>query len=95
MAKGELAFDAAEAQAAADAIAAGAAEIPAVFEAKETDPASETLPVVWQQFGDFAGKAEALEAAARAASISGKADLPGALRAIGGTCRDCHEAYRE
>ena len=97
MAKGTLAFDMAQARAAAAAIAAEAAEIPVLFKAQEDDPKSEALPAIWANFADFTAKADALEAKATAAagSIASIDDVRAALGAIGGECRSCHTAYRE
>lgn len=97
MAKGERAFDAATARAAASEIARLAAETPALFKAEETDATSEALPAIWDRFDDFTEKSRALEKAARAmsAGLETKADLREGLGRIGAACKACHESYRK
>lgn len=97
MAKGQVAFDAGQAKEAAAAVAQEAARIPSLFEAQETDPKSEALPVIWSEFDRFTAIADDLEAAATAAAgaLNGPEDLGPALKAIGGQCSACHKAYRE
>ncbi|MBE3638755.1 c-type cytochrome [Mangrovicoccus algicola] len=97
MAKGSAAFDAAAAQEAAAAVAAEAAAIPALFEDPAQDPASESRPVIWEQYDDFTAKAADLERAASGAAsqITAAADLGPAMGAIGATCKACHSTYRE
>lgn len=97
MAKGEAPFDGTAARAAAAAIAAQSAEIPARFEAPETDPKSEALPVIWDEFDRFTQLAQDLgtTAAKAAETIQQRADLAPALADIGGACRACHRDYRK
>ena len=96
MAKGEAAFDADEARAAA-AIAAHAASVPTLFMAEEHDPKSEALPAIWQDFDTFGQRSEALTLAAAeaAGTIETEADLKPALARIGGTCKSCHQDFRK
>lgn len=94
MAKGATDFDAAAAQAALDTVAAKAAEVPALFEAQETDPESEAKPEIWTNWDDFVSKAQAMQAAAEGASIGSAADIGPAMGALGGTCKACHSDYR-
>lgn len=97
MAKGQVAFDAGQAQAAAKAVAQEAARIPSLFEAQETDPKSEALPVIWAEFDRFTAIAADLEMAATTAAgaLTGPEDLGPALQAIGSQCSACHKVYRE
>ena len=97
MAKGERAFDPLAARDAAQMIATTAMDVPGLFEAPEADPKSEALPAIWEDFGDFVAKTQDMAAAAQAAStsIETMADLQLALSSIGGTCKACHELYRE
>lgn len=97
MAKGEAAFDADEARAAAAAIAAHAASVPTLFMAEEHDPKSEALPAIWQDFDTFGQRSEALTLAAAeaAGTIETEADLKPALARIGGTCKSCHQDFRK
>ena len=67
MAKGEVEFDAAAAQAAFANIADKAAAVPALFETQSnTDPESEAKDAIWGNWDDFVSKASALQAAAEA-----------------------------
>ena len=97
MAKGEAAFDADQARAAAAAIAAHAASVPTLFMAEEHDPKSEALPAIWQDFDTFGQRSEALALAAAeaAGTIETEADLKPALARIGGTCKSCHQDFRK
>lgn len=101
MAKGEAAFDPDLVEAVLSDIEAEAVRIPARFESAATDPKSEALPVIWDDFEDFTRRSEALAevAAGVAAEVGGeitsRADLGPVMRALGSACRDCHEVYRE
>lgn len=97
MAKGQSAFDAGAAQAAAARIARHAAETPALFDPRETDPKSEAKPEIWADFADFTAKAEALEtvAADLSTSIATPDDLVPAVQRLGQACKACHSLYRE
>jgi len=94
MAKGEMAFDAAKADAAKEALIRHSAEIPAAFEAEEMDPKSEARPEIWENWEDFVGKAEALGAAAGELDTSDQAWMGPGMGKIGGACKACHEDYR-
>ncbi|MEO1306935.1 MAG: cytochrome c, partial [Pseudomonadota bacterium] len=74
MAKGETTFDAAQARAAVASIAEHAGAVPGLFEAPETDPKSEALPVIWEKFGDFTGKALDLQVIHGWPQITGSSD---------------------
>lgn len=96
MAKGQRGFDAKEAQTAAAAIGADAAQIPDMFRNAETDPKSEALPAIWENYTDFTQKAMALQSAAEAATNIGDAAMLGAaLSEIGAACKACHKDYRK
>ncbi len=94
MAKGQVAFDAGAAQAAVDAIAAQAAQVPDLFREPVTDPKSEALPSIWESYGDFTLKAEALQVAANA-QISAERDLAPTVAALGAACKACHSHYKD
>ncbi|MEV8465540.1 cytochrome c [Fluviibacterium sp. DFM31] len=96
MTKGEMAFDAEEAQAAAANIAETAAEVPALFEAEEMSEKSRALPAIWQNYEDFSNKADALRVAAETAAtqIDAHDDLGPAVSNIGGACTACHKVNR-
>lgn len=97
MTKGDLTFDAATARAAADRIATEAARTVTLFTPRETDPKSEALPLIWDQFDDFTDKSDALQAVAEAlsASLETEEQLRAGFGRIGAACKACHEVYRE
>lgn len=94
MASGKAAFDAGKAAAAKTALAAAAAEIPAKFEPKETDPVSEAKAEIWDDWDDFASDAKALEAAATKIDVASVETLKAGMGAVGGACKDCHGEFR-
>ena len=95
MAKGSISFDAAQAKSAADSLAASAAAIPAAFEVEATDPASESLPVIWTDFAGFSDKAMALQTAAEAVDTSSLDGVRAGMQAVGRSCGGCHKTYRK
>lgn len=95
MAKGEVAYDAAAAQAAQAAIIAAAATIPTNFMTQGAqDPASEAKPDIWANWDDFVVKATALSVAATALDVSSMETIGAGLGAVGGACKACHTANR-
>ena len=94
MAKGAIAFDAAKAEEAKAALIAAAADVPAKFEAQETDPESEALPAIWENWDDFVAKADAMKAAAEAMDTASLDGLRAGIGGIGQTCGACHKSYR-
>lgn len=97
MAKGQIAFDAATAQAAARAISTHSAESVALFTPQETDPKSEARAAIWTDFDDFSAKATDLEtlAAGLAETITTVDDVKAAMRPLGASCKACHSLYRD
>ena len=65
MAKGAMPFDADAARAALLNISREASQIPALFETAATDPKSEALPVIWDEFDSFTSRASELESLTR------------------------------
>lgn len=94
MAGGEMAYDAAAAEAAKAALVATSGNIAVVFEPNTTDAASEAKPDVWTNWDDFAAKAKVLNAAAMALDVSSAESIGAGMGAIGGACKDCHTTYR-
>jgi cytochrome c556 len=101
MARGQVPFDAAVAERNARRMAALAPMIPELFAAMDTrefDVETEALPVIWEDPEGFAEKAAALEAEANTfadvAAGGDQAATLGGLRALGGTCGNCHDSYR-
>lgn len=95
MAKGEVAFDTAQIAEARAVFATVGRETPEKFRDPATDPKSEALPVIWEQFDDFTAKAAAMTQAAEAFEPTSLAELQAMLPGVGGTCRDCHRTYRQ
>jgi cytochrome c556 len=101
MARGNMDYDAATAQAAADNLVA-VSQIAQSFNWPEGSDnmsidATRALPAIWDNLDDVVAKWEAFgtEAAALAAVAGTGAEALGpALGAVGGTCQACHEAYR-
>ncbi len=94
MAGGEMAFDAAAAEAAKATLIAASAEIAAKFEVNAADPGSEAKPDVWTNWDDFVLKGKALNDAATALDASTVEGIQAGMGAIGGACKACHTAYR-
>lgn len=94
MAGGDVAFDAAAAEAAKAVLVDGAAKIPAVFEMTSTDPASEAKAEVWTNWDDYLAKAKGFGDAAAALDASKLEGVQAGMGAIGGACKDCHTTYR-
>jgi cytochrome c556 len=94
MVQGKVAFDETRAETAQAALAEAAARIPALFEARETDPKSEALPVIWDEWSDFVAKAEGMETAARDLRTGSAQTLRESFADLGQSCRACHEDYR-
>ncbi|OWU86263.1 hypothetical protein ATO6_05355 [Oceanicola sp. 22II-s10i] len=94
MAQGKMAFDADAAAEARRALAEDASEIPAAFEQRATDPATEAAPAIWEDFADFTAKAKLLEDAATKLGTGSLDDLKAGIGEIGQACSGCHKLYR-
>jgi cytochrome c556 len=82
-------------------IDAAARELPTWFPAgsgQEADPKSEALPVIWTDASGFATKAKTLETAAgqlnAVAQAGDTAGVPAAFKAVGASCKGCHDTYK-
>ena len=95
MAKGSASFDAAQAAAAKATLIEVAANIPVLFETEASDPVSEALPAIWENFDDFASKADAMKVAAEALDASSADGISAGIRALGRSCGGCHRTYRK
>lgn len=89
---------------AASEISEGAARIPAVFPQgsvnQETNAESEALPIIWERWDDFQGKAknmgELASALAKAADGGDKQATTAAFGNLGKNgCTGCHDTYRK
>ncbi|MEL6806331.1 MAG: cytochrome c [Pseudomonadota bacterium] len=101
MAKGDVPYDAALATAAAENLLAAASmsRIALYLEGSEQGavPGSRAKAEIWSDPAGYEEKALALETAAAAMVTAAGTDLDalrGQMQALGGTCGDCHKAYR-
>lgn len=95
MARGEVAFDAAEGARRMETIAATGAQVPGLFEAAESDPKSEAAPAIWTSLPEFAQRATTMiEAARTGAGAEDLSALQEALGALGQMCRSCQGSFR-
>jgi cytochrome c556 len=88
----------AEASAAADILIKNFTNLSALFPEGSMVGDTKALPVIWENKADFDGIfAKDLESAKamKAAAEAGDADAYGAaMKAIGGSCGECHQKYR-
>ncbi|MCC5860433.1 MAG: cytochrome c [Gammaproteobacteria bacterium] len=102
MARGDIEYDAATAQASADNIAAIASlqqdRLWPAGSDSESVSGTRALPEIWEDTDDVMAKFEELRQAALAmqeAAGSGLDGVRGQLRTLGAACSSCHDAYRE
>lgn len=101
MAKGQVPYDSAAAQTAADNLVLlsrvnSAAMWPAGSDS-DSHAGTRALPALWQNFPDVAAKGMALAKAAEGMAAVAGSDLDalrGAIGPLGGACGACHKAYR-
>jgi len=95
MSQGQVAFDAAAAQAAFSAIYDKATQVPTLFEPEADDPESDAADEIWFLWDEFVAKSQALQAAAEAGTgIDSPEALGAALQGLNGTCKDCHSQFK-
>lgn len=94
MASGRAAFDAAQAEAAKTALIRYFEQTPELFKEQHTDPKSEALPIIWQQFEDFEAIAQNAVDTANALDVGSLTGIRSTLPAVGQTCSSCHKVYR-
>lgn len=94
MASGRVTFDAAQADAAKTALIRYFEQTPGLFEEQHTDPKSEALPIIWQQFEDFEAIAQNAVNKAKALDVGSLDGIRSTLPAVGQTCSSCHKVYR-
>ncbi|WP_179209134.1 c-type cytochrome [Haematobacter genomosp. 1] len=87
-------FDSHAAHAAAGTIATDAGRIHTLFRPRESDPASEALPVIWERWDDFVAHADKLASAAKAIDATSAETLAVGFRPMAGACKSCHDNYR-
>ena len=94
MAKGAIAFDAAAATAAQNTLIEQSGMVAVSFEANETDPKSEALPSIWENWDTFVEMADDLTFAAEGLDPSSLDGIRGGLGNIGASCGACHKKFR-
>lgn len=98
IAKGEKPYDAAVVKASLTTMQDVAKHFPDQFpKGSETGFNTEASPKIWEDMATFKTKAKALETAATtqlAALPADQAGVAAAIKAIGGTCGDCHQSFR-
>ena len=94
MAKGAIAFDATAAGAAQNTLVEQSGMVAATFEANETDPKSEALPAIWENWDTFVELAEDLTFAAEGLDASSLDGVRSGLGNIGASCGACHKKFR-
>ena len=65
--------------------------VAATFEANETDPKSEALPAIWENWDTFVDMADDLTFAAEGLDASSLDGVRGGLGNIGASCGACHK----
>lgn len=94
MAKGAIAFDAAAAGAAQNTLIEQSGMVATTFEANETDPESEALPAIWENWDTFVEMADDLTFAAEGLDTTSLDGMRGGLGNIGASCGACHKKFR-
>ena len=94
MAKGAIAFDAAAAGAAQNTLIEQSGMVATTFEANETDPKSEALPAIWENWDTFVEMADDLTFAAEGLDTTSLDGVRGGLGNIGASCGACHKKFR-
>lgn len=94
MAKGAIAFDAAAAGAAQNTLIEQSGMVATRFEANETDPKSEALPAIWENWDTFVEMADDLTFAAEGLDTKSLDGVRGGLGNIGASCGACHKKFR-
>jgi cytochrome c556 len=96
--KGEAPFDSAKVEAALATYAEGAAKLPSLFpDNSKTGEETESLPHIWEDKAKFEGlyKKLADDATAAKGKITDLASLKATFPKILGTCKSCHDEFRE
>jgi cytochrome c556 len=90
-------FDAAKVKAVMGKVAADAKKAITLFPAgSDTDAKSQALPTVWSANADFTKRMTDLAALATTASnAADAAAYAPAFKAVGATCKSCHDTYRK
>lgn len=80
-------------------MAAFGAQIPGLFPPGSDKGKTDAKPEIWTNMADFTAKAKAFEmAAAKLQEVAMTGDKAATMKqfaTVGGTCKGCHETYRE
>ena len=97
MLKGKTSFDANQVKLALERLSALSLETPKVFIINATDPKSEAMPNIWDEFDEFTklSKDLAETSIVLANSVETIEDLRPALKKVSSGCKACHSRYRE
>ena len=97
MVKGKTSFDANQVKLALERLSALSLETPKVFTINATDPKSEAMPNIWDEFDEFTklSKDLAETSIVLANSVATIEDLRPALKKVSSGCKACHSRYRE
>ena len=97
MLKGKTSFDASQVKLALERLSALSLETPKVFTINATDPKSEAMPNIWDEFDKFTklSKDLAETSIVLANSVATIEDLRPALKKVSSGCKACHSRYRE
>ena len=97
MLKGKTSFDSNQVKLALERLSALSLETPKVFTVNATDPKSEAMPNIWDEFDEFTklSKDLAETSIVLANSVENPEDLRPALKRISSGCKACHSRYRE
>ena len=97
MVKGKTSFDANQVKLAFERLSALSLETPKVFTINATDPKSEAMPNIWDEFDEFTklSKDLAETSIVLANSVATIEDLRPALKKVSSGCKACHSRYRE
>ena len=94
IAKGTIAFDVIAATAAQTTLIEQSELVATTFEANETDPKSEALPSIWENWDTFVEMADDLTFAAEGLDVTSLDGVRGGLGNIGASCGACHKKFR-
>ena len=94
IAKGTIAFDVIAATAAQTTLIEQSELVATTFEANETDPKSEALPSIWENWDTFVDMADDLTFAAEGLDVTSLDGVRGGLGNIGASCGACHKKFR-
>ena len=97
MLKGKTSFDTIQVKLALERLSALSLETPKVFTTNATDPKSEAMPNIWDEFDEFTklSKDLAETSIVLANSVATIEDLRPALKKVSSGCKACHSRYRE